>query len=130
MLQTAAVSVLEEISPYIDAMNIDLKCFDRDTYKSVLGGDLDMTMDFIKGASETSHVEITCLIVPGISDSPEKMRDMSRWIAGISSDIPLHISRFFPRFHMKDASPTPLDTIYALRDIARQDLRYVYTGNC
>ena len=127
---TAAVSVLEEISPYIDAMNIDLKCFDRDTYKSVLGGDLDMTMDFIKGASETSHVEITCLIVPGISDSPEKMRDMSRWIAGISSDIPLHISRFFPRFHMKDASPTPLDTIYALRDIARQDLRYVYTGNC
>ena len=131
---TAELSVLDEISPFIDAMNIDLKCFDPDTYKKVLGGDLQMTMDFIARASKTSHVEITCLIVPGISDSPDMMREMSRWIASVADeagkDIPLHVSRFFPCFHMTDRAPTPVSTVYGLADIARENLNYVYTGNC
>lgn len=131
---TAELSVLDEISPFIDAMNIDLKCFDPDTYKKVLGGDLKMTMDFIAKASKTSHVEITCLIVPGISDSPDMMREMSRWIASVADeagkDIPLHVSRFFPCFHMTDRAPTPVSTVYGLADIARENLNYVYTGNC
>lgn len=131
---TAELSVLDEISPFIDAMNIDLKCFDPDTYKKVLGGDLKMTMDFIARASKTSHVEITCLIVPGISDSPDMMREMSRWIASVADeagkDIPLHVSRFFPCFHMTDRAPTPVSTVYGLADIARENLNYVYTGNC
>ena len=131
---TSELSVLDEISPYIDAMNIDLKCFDPDTYKKVLGGDLKMTMDFIAKASKTSHVEITCLIVPGISDSPDMMREMSRWIASVADeagkDIPLHVSRFFPCFHMTDRAPTPVSTVYGLADIARENLNYVYTGNC
>ena len=131
---TAELSVLDEISPFIDAMNIDLKCFDPDTYKKVLGGDLQMTMDFIAKASKTSHVEITCLIVPGISDSPDMMREMSRWIASVADeagkDIPLHVSRFFPCFHMTDRAPTPVSTVYGLADIARENLNYVYTGNC
>lgn len=131
---TAELSVLDEISPFIDAMNIDLKCFDPDTYKKVLGGDLQMTMDFIAKASKTSHVEITCLIVPGISDSPDMMREMSRWIASVADEagkeIPLHVSRFFPCFHMTDRAPTPVSTVYGLADIARENLNYVYTGNC
>ena len=131
---TSELSVLDEISPYIDAMNIDLKCFDPDTYKKVLGGDLKMTMDFIAKASKTSHVEITCLIVPGISDSPDMMREMSRWIASVADeagkDIPLHVSRFFPCFHMTDRAPTPVSTVYGLADIARENLNYVYKGNC
>lgn len=131
---TAELSVLDEISSFIDAMNIDLKCFDPDTYKKVLGGDLQMTMDFIAKASKTSHVEITCLIVPGISDSPDMMREMSRWIASVADEagkeIPLHVSRFFPCFHMTDRAPTPVSTVYGLADIARENLNYVYTGNC
>ena len=131
---TAELSVLDEISPYIDAMNIDLKCFDPVIYRKTLGGDLQMTMDFIAKASKTSHVEITCLIVPGISDSPDMMREMSRWIASVADeagkDIPLHVSRFFPCFHMTDRAPTPVSTVYGLADIARENLNYVYTGNC
>lgn len=127
---TAESSVLSEIAPYIDAMNIDLKCFDADTYKSVLGGDLEMTKNFISQAVKTAHVELTCLIVPGISDSPEMMREMSGWIASLDDEIPLHVSRFFPRFHMADSRPTPVATVYELADIAREKLKYVYTGNC
>ena len=115
-------------------MNIDLKCFDPVIYRKTLGGDLQMTMDFIAKASKTSHVEITCLIVPGISDSPDMMREMSRWIASVADeagkDIPLHVSRFFPCFHMTDRAPTPVSTVYGLADIARENLNYVYTGNC
>lgn len=127
---TASLSVLREISPYIDAMNIDLKCFDRDVYKKVLGGDLDMTMAFIEEASKTSHVEVTCLIVPGMNDDREQMLRMSAWLASISEDIPLHVSRFHPCFHMTDRPPTPVDTVYELADAARRCLKYVYTGNC
>ena len=127
---TASLSVLREISPYIDAMNIDLKCFDRDVYKKVLGGDLDMTMAFIEEASKTSHVEVTCLIVPGMNDDREQMLRMSAWLASISEDIPLHVSRFHPCFHMTDRPPTPVDTVYELADAARGCLKYVYTGNC
>ena len=127
---TASLSVLREISPYIDAMNIDLKCFDRDVYKKVLGGDLDMTMAFIEEASKTSHVEVTCLIVPGMNDDREQMLRMSEWLASISEDLPLHVSRFHPCFHMTDRPPTPVDTVYELADAARSHLKYVYTGNC
>lgn len=127
---TCELSVLSRIAPYIDAMNIDLKCFDADTYKNVLGGDLEMTMSFIKEAVKTAHVELTCLIVPGISDSPDMMKEMSEWIASISDQIPLHVSRFHPCFHMSDAEPTPVSTVYELARIASAKLKYVYTGNC
>ena len=135
---TAELSVAEEILPFIDAMNIDIKCFSSDTYKNVLGGDLEMTKEFIERAAKSCHVELTCLIVPGMNDSEEELRELTRWIAGlkdsngntIGEGIPLHISRFFPRYKMTDRSPTPVSVIYDLADIARRDLKYVYTGNC
>lgn len=127
---TAELDVLRQISPYIDAMNIDLKCFDKDKYKNVLEGDLDMTMAFIEEAAKTAHIEITCLIVPGISDDEEQIRKMSSWIASINPEIPLHVSRFHPCFHMDDSAPTPVETVYKLADVAREKLKYVYTGNC
>ncbi len=135
---TAEISVLKEISPYIDAMNIDLKCFDPDIYSGVLGGDLKMTVDFITEAVKTAHVELTCLIVPGLNDSVEMIRDITDWIASlkdgsgrcIGKDIPFHVSRFFPCFHMTDRSATPVDTVYRLAGAAREKLNHVYTGNC
>ena len=127
---TAELSVLEEIRPYIDAMNIDLKSFDDGVYKGILGGNLDMTKAFIREASKTAHVELTCLIVPGVNDDPEQMRETAEWIASIDRNISLHVSRFRPCFHMTDRPPTPVDTVYALADTARGSLEYVYTGNC
>lgn len=134
----ATIEVLEEIAPYIDAMNIDLKGFTDSFYRDTLGGDRSMVMDFITEAVRRCHVELTTLIIPGENDSEEEMRDISSWIASltdgdgevIGADIPLHISRFFPRFHMTDRGPTDVDHIYALADTARENLKYVYTGNC
>lgn len=135
---TASEEVLSEILPFIDAMNIDLKCFSEKTYREVLGGDLEMTKAFISGAARKAHVEVTCLIVPGMNDSEEEMRDLSSWIASLKDEngktagdkIPLHVSRFFPRFHMTDRSATDVDVVYSLAEIAREKLKYVYTGNC
>jgi pyruvate-formate lyase-activating enzyme len=129
---TASISVLDELVPYIDAMNIDLKCFDADVYSKVLGGSLEMTMEFIEEAVKHAHVELTCLIVPGLNDSPEKMREMTAWIASLKDgkDIPFHVSRFFPCFHMTDRPATPVSTVYELAEVARGSLNFVYTGNC
>ena len=127
---TAELEILEEIIPYTDAMNIDLKSMSEKTYSEVLGGDLNTTKAFIERAAEDCHVELTMLIVPGMNDTEEEMREASSWIAGLSDEIPLHISRFFPRYKMNDRGPTDVARIYALADIAREKLKYVYTGNC
>ena len=135
---TASLEVLSEIAPYIDAMNIDLKGFTDHYYSEVLGGSRKMVMDFIEEAVKHCHVELTTLIVPGENDSEEELREMTAWIAGLTDasgkaighDIPLHISRFFPRFHMTDRSATDVSLIYRFAEIARNRLKYVYTGNC
>ena len=135
---TAALPVLEELLPFIDAMNIDLKGFTDRYYKEVLGGDRQMVMDFIARAAKSCHVELTMLVIPGENDSEEEMRSVSRWIASltdangntIGEDIPLHISRFFPRFRMTDRAATDVRQIYRLAKIAKEELKFVYTGNC
>lgn len=129
---TASLEVLSELVPYIDAMNIDLKCFDADVYSKVLGGSLEMTMEFIEEAVKHAHVELTCLIVPRLNDSPERMREMTAWIVSLKDgkDIPFHVSRFFPCFHMTDRPATPVSLVYELAEVARESLNYVYTGNC
>ena len=131
---TASTAVLEEILPYMDAMNIDLKGFTDRYYRDVLGGDRDMVMRFIERAAQSCHVELTTLIIPGENDSEEEMRQMCGWISDLKGvvpgeEIPLHISRFFPRFHMTDRGPTSVALIYRLADVAREQLRYVYTAN-
>ena len=127
---TAELSVLEELAPFIDASNIDLKSFSGKWYRETLGGDLDMVRKFITNAVRFWHVELTTLIIPGENDSEEEMRDLSGWIAGLDPDIPLHVTRFFPRFRMSDRAPTDVETVYHLAQVAREKLRFVYTGNC
>jgi len=120
---------LKNLLPYIDAMNIDLKGFSEDFYKK-LGGDLETVKNTIVLSSKSCHVEVTTLVIPGENDSPGEMEKEAKWLASVDPDIPLHISRFFPRYRMLDKAPTSLETIYALRDTASQYLNYVYTGNC
>lgn len=131
---TAELSVLEELRPYIDAMNIDLKGFTDRYYKEVLGGDRQQVLAFIESAVKFCHVELTTLIVPAENDSEEEMRTLSRWVSSLNNPdgeaVPLHISRFFPRFHMQDRDATAVQTVYRLAEIAREKLPYVYTGNC
>ena len=126
---TAELPVLEEILPYIDAMNIDLKGVTRDYYRK-LGGDLDTVKAFIKRAAKVCHVELTTLIVPGENDSMEEMERQAGWIAAVDPDIVLHVTRFFPRYRMADRKATDVELIYRLRDAAGKYLKHVYTGNC
>ena len=128
----ASTEVLEEILPYIDAMNIDLKTFDPDIYKNRLGGSLEAVKAFIERACRDAHMEITTLVVPGISDSEEMIRQAASWIASLpdGKDITYHITRFFPRYKMDDVKATDVKLIYRLADIAGEYLDHVYTGNC
>ena len=95
----------------------------------MVGGDLETVKGFIEKAVLGCHVELTTLIVPGENDSEEDMDREARWIASLSGDIPLHITRFFPRYKMKDRMPTEPESIYRLKEIAERHLKYVYTGN-
>lgn len=125
---TASLEVLEELLPYIDAMNIDLKGFREDYYR-MLGGDFGTVKAFIMRAAKGCHVELTTLIVPGENDSMEEMAEEARWIADLNPEIPLHITRFFPQYRMADRAPTDVKQIYRLAETARQYLANVYVGN-
>lgn len=119
--------VLEEVLPWTDAFNVDLKCFTDRGY-SALGGNLDTVKAFIRRASEEAHVEITTLVVPGISDGEEEMRREAGWIASLDPEIPLHLTRYFPRYRYTEP-PTGAEVIYRLKELAERELRHVYTGN-
>ena len=126
---TAKLPVLEELLPYIDAMNIDLKGFTEEYYRK-LGGSLETVKEFIRRAAKECHVELTTLIVPGENDSAEEMEREAEWIASVDPEIVLHVTRFFPRYRMTDREATDVGEVYRLRDAAGKYLKYVYTGNC
>ena len=125
---TASQEVLEELLLWTDAMNIDLKGF-REEYYRKLGGDLETVKAFIARAAKSCHVELTTLIVPGENDSFEDMEAQARWIASLRPSIPLHITRFFPRYHMRDREATDVERLYRLASTAGKYLEKVYVGN-
>ena len=121
--------VLEELLPFTDALNIDLKCFSADAYRT-LGGDFESVRETILRCHAAGcHVELTTLIVPGFNDSEAELAEEAAWIASIDRTIPLHLTRFFPRWQLTDLPPTPLVTLYRLVDLARRELTDVVPGN-
>ena len=126
---TIAPAPLEALLPHVDAMNIDLKGWQEAFYRR-LGGDLKTVKKTIAHAVSCGvHVEVTTLIIPGQNDSAADMDAEARWLASLSPDIPLHISRYFP-CHNETAPPTPVASIDRLTAIARRHLKYVHRGNC
>lgn len=125
--------ILDELEPYVDAFNIDLKCFNEAYYKDVLKGDFETTKKFIERALLFAHVELTTLIIPDENDTEEEMRELSSWVHELelkhNKNIPLHISRFFPRSKYADRQPTKVQGIIKLAEVARENLSYVYEGN-
>lgn len=121
---------LQKLLPLLDALNIDLKAFSQDFY-SWIGGTLKTVLQTIRLSVEAHrHVEITTLIIPGHNDSPDLMKRQAAWIASLSPEIPLHITRFFPAHHCLNLPPTPIPTIHALVQIASHYLHHVHPGNC
>ncbi|MFH1715623.1 MAG: AmmeMemoRadiSam system radical SAM enzyme [Elusimicrobiota bacterium] len=120
---------LRMILPYIDAANIDLKAFNNNFYKKVCYGGLEPVKMAIKIMHESgAHIELTNLIIPELNDNIKEIEDMTRWIADISKDIPLHFSRYFPCYKC-DKPVTPSETLVKAYNMAKGLLNYVYVGN-
>jgi len=120
---------LRELAPLLGACNVDIKSFNEEQYKNPLGGSLAQAKRFVEILLEEGvHVEITWLVVPGINTEESFFRSCIRWIASLSSFIPLHITRAFPA-HNWNGPPPSLELLYCLRQEAREELAYVYLGN-
>lgn len=123
---------LEELLPLIDAANIDLKSFSDNLYKQVNGGHLSPVLHTLQSMKEAGvWLEITLLVIPGVNDDRQMCREMCRWLAGNGfSRTPLHLTRFFPQYKMKDLPPTPVTTLKALKVIAEEEgIETVLLGN-
>lgn len=119
----------DEILEYIDAVNVDLKCFTEEGYKR-LGGDLRSVKRFIIKANKSCHTEITTLIMPEENDFEQEITNMAKWIANVSDEIPLVITRFIPAYKMKESPSTPPWKVLKAASVAKESLKYVYTANC
>ncbi len=126
----ATPEVLAFIRPYVDLYKVDLKCFDDRHYRS-LGGTLATVLDTITRLKEMAFwVEVVTLVVPGFNDSSEELGSIARFLAGVSLDIPWHVTAFHPDYKMTDPPPTPPQTLIRAYDAGKAaGLRFVYTGN-
>ncbi len=125
---TIEAAPLRKLLPYIDAFNIDLKGFTQ-TFYDKLNGNLEQVKRTIEIANESSHVEVTTLVIPGENDDDETMEALAKWLASVNPGIPLHLTRFFPAYLWRDKPATPLDTLDRLREIALKHVSTVYLGN-
>ena len=124
-------SPLREISPYLDAANIDLKSFTEGFYKKICGAKLQPVLDAIKLYHELNiWIEITTLIIPTYNDSSHELEQIAAFIKNLGEEIPWHITAYHPTYRLADQSRTPVTSLLQARDIGlRAGLRYVYTGN-
>ncbi|MFA5993310.1 MAG: AmmeMemoRadiSam system radical SAM enzyme [Candidatus Pacearchaeota archaeon] len=121
---------LDYITPYIDAMNIDLKSFNNAFYLKNCKAKLKPVLDTIKLAKKRKiWTEVTTLIVPGENDSEKELTSIAKFIAKIDKNIPWHISRFFPMYNMLNKSPTTIEILKKAEQIGKKYLNYVYIGN-
>jgi pyruvate formate lyase activating enzyme len=122
---------LDLLAPRLDAANVDLKSFRDDFYKKQCGARLQPVLDSLKKMKEIGiWVEVTTLLIPGLNDSEEELRDLAGYIFSLGVETPWHISRFHPRYRMTGTPPTPAASIHRAAEIGRSvGLMYVYSGN-
>ena len=122
--------VMEYLAPYLSAYKVDLKCMQDKNYRK-LGGVLQNTLDGIKRAYEMGlWVEIVTLTIPGFNDSNEELWEAARFIAGVSRDIPWHVTAFHKDYKMTEPDNTDVKTLLRAAEIGKEaGLRYVYAGN-
>jgi pyruvate formate lyase activating enzyme len=124
--------MLDTFDPYLDAANVDLKAFRDETYRRYVGARLQPVLDSLKKMKDLGvWVEVTTLVVPGINDDEEELRDGAQFVAQeLGPETPWHISRFYPGYRMTDRPPTPVATLERAQEIGEEEgLRYIYVGN-
>jgi len=123
---------LAALTKVVDAIKIDLKSFDPAFYKTYVHGSLEPVLEAIKLISKSPvWLEVVYLVIPELNDDPSEVRKMAGWLAREAGpDVPLHFTRFYPQYLMKNLPPTPVSTLESLRRTAlAEGLRFVYLGN-
>ncbi len=122
---------LDLITPYLDAINIDLKGFSEANYLKYSGAKLQPVLDNIKAIYDKKiHLEVTTLLIPGVNDDEKQFKEIVKFLANISKEIPWHISRFFPAYKMLDTPITPMETLEKAEAIGKKaGLKYIHIGN-
>jgi pyruvate formate lyase activating enzyme len=125
------MEALDLIAPYLDACNIDLKAFTDSFYTKICKAHLQPVLDSIEQINRKGiHIEITTLIIPEENDSPEELGQIASFISSVNTDIPWHVSRFFPRYQFLDHEVTPAQVVADAVAIGKEKgLKYVYAGN-
>ena len=126
----ATPQVLAYLRPWLDLYKVDLKCLDDRHYRQ-LGGRLQPILDSLRRIYEMGFwLEVVTLVVPGFNDSDEELEGIAAFLAGISRDIPWHVTAFHPAYRMEGPPATPSATLVRAANIGRQaGLHYVYAGN-
>ena len=122
---------LQKIQPYLHAANVDLKSFRESFYRRVCRARLGPVLETIREMTNRGiWVEVTTLVIPGLNDSEEELREIAKFLAGLKRDLPWHVSAFHPTHRMKDRPRTPERTLRRAREIGKEEgLLFVYTGN-
>lgn len=122
---------IQIIGPYLDACNIDLKSFSENFYQKNCSAKLQPVLQTIKSVYRAGiWIEITTLVIPGENDSDEELESIAEFLAGLSPEIPWHVSRFFPQYEFDQKKVTDVQSIERARSIGlKAGLRYVYAGN-
>ena len=120
-----------EIGPYLDGINIDIKAFTDKFYRDVCGARLNPVLETIQLMKELDvWVEVTTLIIPGLNDGEQELRDIARYVKSVDPNIPWHVSQFYPTYKLMDRARTPVATLRRARNIGMEEgLHYVYEGN-
>lgn len=123
---------LREAVTFVDAANIDLKGITDKFYSTLSKGTLQPVLNTIKTMKEKGvWVEITNLVVPTYNDTRDDISMLCDWIVeNVGAEVPLHFSRFWPMYQLKNLPPTPEDTLTMARNIAMsKGIHYAYVGN-
>ncbi len=123
---------IQDIYPFIDAANIDLKAFTEKFYSKYCQAHLQPVLDAIIEIKKMgTWIELTTLIIPDLNDSLEEIKSLVNWVLeNLGSDVPLHFSAFHPTYKMMDRERTPKSTLDRARKLAlNEGIRYVYEGN-
>jgi pyruvate formate lyase activating enzyme len=122
---------VDVIAPYLAAANVDLKSFRDEFYKKQCGARLKPVLDSLKKMKERGiWLEITTLLIPGLNDSNEELKDIAAFILSLGAETPWHISRFHPQFKRLEPPSTPIDSVHRACLIGNEaGLKYVYSGN-
>ncbi|MBI5442494.1 MAG: AmmeMemoRadiSam system radical SAM enzyme [Deltaproteobacteria bacterium] len=122
---------IEVAAPYLDAANVDLKGMTGDFYREICGARLEPVLASIRELhARDVWLEVTTLVIPHQNDEPEELRDVARFLASVSPDIPWHVSGFYPTYRLTGEPPTPAASLEGARRIGIEEgLRYVYVGN-